>query len=99
MLEVPGVINGLEYPYLLVDCGSPATLIGADLWEKVKQQQNKLLIEEENFQGVTRDNLRVFGLAHLKQEFGSLHREHPVVVVDKIAHKFILGNDFLVQYR
>ena len=28
-----------------------------------------------------------------------LHREHPVVVVDKIAHKFILGNDFLVQYR
>ena len=43
--------------------------------------------------------MRVFGLAYLKLEFGSLHIEHPVVVVDKIAHKFILGNDFLIQYQ
>ena len=28
-----------------------------------------------------------------------MHIEHPVVVVDKIAHKFILGNDFLVQHK
>ena len=69
------------------------------MWEQVKRLKNKLLIEEEQFQGVTRDGLRVFGLAHLKLEFGSLHIEHPVFVVNKIAHKFILGNDFLVAYR
>ena len=69
------------------------------MWEQVRQPHNKLLIEEEKFQGVTRDGLRVFGLVHLKLEFGSLHIEHPVVVVDKIAHKFILGNDFLVAHR
>ena len=40
--------------------------------------------------------MRVFGLAHLKLLFGSLNIVHPVVVVDKIAHKFILGDDFLV---
>ena len=57
------------------------------------------MIEEEQFQGVTRDGLRDFGLAHLKLECGSLHIEHPVVIVDKIAHKFILGNDFLIAHR
>ena len=48
---------------------------------------------------MNRDGLRVFGLAHLKLQFGSLNIEHPVVVVDIIANKFILGNDFLVQYK
>ena len=51
------------------------------------------------FQGVTRNGLRLLGLAHLKLQFESLNIEHPVVVVNKIAHKFILGNDFLVKYR
>ena len=69
------------------------------MWEQVWQPHNKLLIEEENVQGVTHDGLRVVGLVHLKLEFGSLHIEHPVVVVDKIAHKFILDNDFLVAHR
>ena len=65
------------------------------MWEQVRQLNNKLVIEEEKFQGVTRYGLRVFGLAHFKLQFGSLHIEHPVVVC-KIAYKFILGNDFLV---
>ena len=99
LLAVPGVINGLQCSNLLVDCGSPVTLIRADMWEQVSQPHSKLLIEEEKFQGVTRDGLRVFGLVHLKYEFGCLHFEHPVVVVNKIAHKFILGNDFLVAHR
>ena len=43
--------------------------------------------------------MKVFGRVHLKLQFGSLIIEHPVVVVDKIAHKFILGNDFFVQYK
>ena len=68
------------------------------MWEQVRQPHNKLLIEEEKFQGVTRDGLRVFGLVHPKLEFESLHIEHPVVVVVKIAHKLILGNDFLVAH-
>ena len=96
---VPGVVNRLQCPGLLVDCGSPVTLIRVDMWEQVRQPHNKLLINQEKFQGVTRDGLRVLGLTHLKLQFGSLNIEHPVVVVNKIAHKFILGNDFLVQYN
>ena len=99
LLAVPSVINGLQYPNLLVDCGSPVTLIRPDMWEQVKQLTNKLLVEEKQFQGVIRDGLRVIGVAHLKLEFWSLHIEHPVVVVDKIAYKFILGNDFLIAHR
>ena len=97
LLAVPGVVNGLQCPGLLVDCGSPVTLIRVDMWEQVRQPHNKLLIKQEKFQGVTRDGLRVFSLAHLKLQFGSLNIEHLVVVVYKIAHKF-MGNDFFVQY-
>ena len=99
LLAVSGVINRLQCPNLLVDCGSPVTLIRADMWEQLKQPKNKLLTEEEQFQGVTRNGLRVFSLAHLQLEFGSLHIEHPVVVVDKIAHMFILSNDLLIAHR
>ena len=69
------------------------------MWEQVRQPHNKLLIEQEKFQGVTRDGLRVFGLAHLELQLGSLNIGHPVVVGDKIAHRFKLGNDSFVQYR
>ena len=43
--------------------------------------------------------MKVFDVVHLNLEFGCLHIEHPVVVVDKIAHKFILGNDFFVAHQ
>lgn len=43
--------------------------------------------------------MKVFGLAYLKLELRSLSVEHPVVVLDKIAHKFILGNGFFVLYH
>ena len=97
--EVAGGSWRCQWPSMswsVVDCGFPVTLILVDMWEQVRQPHNKLLIKQEKFQGVTRDGLRGFGLAHLKLQFGSLNIEHPVVV-DKIAHKFILGNDFLVQ--
>ena len=74
-------------------------LIRVFMWEQVPQPHNKLLIKQEKFQGVTRDNLRVFVLAHLKLQFERLNIEHYVVVVDQIAYKFILGNDFLVRYK
>ena len=67
--------------------------------EQVRQPHNKLLIEEEKFQGVTWDGLRVFGLVHLKLEFGSLHIEHLVVVLDKIVHKFRLVNELSLAHR
>ena len=31
--------------------------------------------------------------------FGKLLVKHSVLIVDKIAHKFIVGNDFLTQYK
>ena len=69
------------------------------MWEQLRQPHNKLLIEEEKFQRVTRDGFSIFGLTHLQLQFKSLHIEHPIVVVDRIAHKFILGNNFVVQYQ
>ena len=66
--------------------------------EEIKRQHKKLVIKEEKFQKVNRDGLRVFGLTQLQLQFKRLYIEHPVGVVDKIAHKFILRNDFLVRY-
>ena len=99
LLAVPGLVNGIDLVGLLVDCGSPVTLIRTDLWHQVRREQDRLTPEREQFQGVTRDGLKVLGLAHLRLQFGDVDVEHPVVVVDKIAHRFILGNDFLVQYQ
>ena len=63
------------------------------------QPHNKLLIKNENIQGVTSNGSRVFGLAYLKLQFRSLYIEHSAVVVNKITDKLILENDFFVQYQ
>ena len=76
---------------MLIDCGSPVTLIRADMWEQVRQPYDRLQVEEEEFQGVTKDGLQVLGLAHLELHFGGLHVEHPAVVVDKIAQRSSWG--------
>ena len=48
---------------------------------------------------MTHDKLKIVGVTQLSFHFGKLHVEHPVLIVDKIAHKFILGNYFLTQYK
>ena len=60
------------------------TLIRVDNCKQVKQQYNNL-IKQKMFR-LTRNGLRVFCLINLKVEFGSLHIEHPVIVVDKIEY-------------
>lgn len=55
--------------------------------------------EPEDFQGVTRDGLRIVGLTRLSLKFGGLRVRHPVLIAESIAHKFILGNDFMSEYK
>ena len=99
LLAHPCVINGLQCPGLLVYCGSPVTLKRDDVWEQLRQPNNKLFIEEEKIQGVTQNGFRIFGHAHFKLKFECLQSDLPVVGVDKIAHKLLLGNDSLIQYQ
>ena len=75
------------------------TIIRSDLWKQIKDPNT--IVNEENkcFQEVTHDGLKIVGVTQLTLHFGNLHVKHPVFIVDKIAHKFILGNDFLTQYK
>ena len=96
---VPGQINNNNCPLILVDSGSPVTIIRSDFWKQVKDPNTLVNEEEECFQGVTHDGLKIVGITQLNLHFGKLHVKHPVLIVDKIAHKFILGNDFLTKYN
>ena len=94
-----GLINKVSVPSLLVDCGSPVTIIRAKLWRLVRDLSEPVVNEPENCQGVTRDGLRILGLTKLEMSIGSLRVKHPVFIVDKIAHKLILRNDFLTEHK
>ena len=89
-------INGIYISHILIDSGSPVTIVRVDLWEKVRG--DKFIVEEEpeDFQGVTRDGLRITRLLH---KFGGLLVTHPVVIAESIAQKFILGNDFMIEHK
>ena len=96
---VPGQINNYHIPRILVDSHSPVTFIRSDLWKQIKDPNSLVNKEQECFQGVTHDGLKIVGVTHMTLHFGKLHVKHPVLIVDKIADKFILGNDFLKQYK
>ena len=96
---VPGIFNETHLSQILIDCGSPVTIIRPDLWEQVRESSDIVEEEPEDVQGVTRDGLRIFGLTSLKLKFGGIVVTHPVLIADAIAHKFIFGNDFLTDYK
>ena len=48
---------------------------------------------------MTNDGLNIVGVTYMTLYFGTLHVKHPVLIVDKMAHKFILGIDSLTQYK
>ena len=99
LLWVPGKLNKADFEKLLVDSGSPVTIMRPDLWNEVSGDNELLLTLEEDCQGVTEHCLEVLGRTHVRLRFGKLDVAHPVVVVDNIAHKFIIGNDFLLLYK
>ena len=96
---VPGKINKTHCSQILIDCGLPVTIIRADLWEQVCESSDIVEEQPEDFQGVTRDGLRILELTRLKLTFGSIVITHPVLIAEAIAHKFILKNDFLTEYK
>ena len=75
------------------------TIICSDLWKQIIDPNTIVKEEEECFLGVTHDGLKIVGVTQLTLNFGKLHVKHLVLIVDKIAHKFILGDDFLSQYK
>ena len=99
LCAVQGLINKVSVSSLLVDCGSPITIIRADLWRLVRNLSEPVENEPEDFQGVTRDGLRILGLTKLEISVGSLCVKHPVLIADEKAHKFILENDFFTEHK
>ena len=96
---VPGEINGIYTSYILIDSGSPVTIVRVDLWEEVRGDKSIVKKGLEDFQQVTRDGLRIIGLTRLLLKFGELLVTHQVLIVESIAHKFILGNDLIVEHK
>ena len=99
LLWVSGKLNNAKFEKLLVDSGSPVTIMRRDLSNEVSGDNELLHTEEEDFQGVTEHGFEVLGRTHMRLRFGKLDVEHPVVVVDNIAHKFIIDNDFLLLHK
>ena len=48
---------------------------------------------------MTHDEQKIVGVTLSTLHFAKLDVKHPVLIVDKIAHKVILGNDFLTQNK
>ena len=93
------MINGTPASQLLVDWGSPVTIIRADFWRQIRDPTAFVENEPEDFEGVTRDGLHIIGITRLALKIGKLQVAHPVLIAESIAHKFILGNDFLIQHK
>ena len=93
------MIKGTHPFQILNDCGSPVTIIRSDLWDQVRESSDIVEEEPEDFQGVTRDGLRILGLTRLKLKFNGIVVTHPVLISKAIAYKFKLGNDFLTEYK
>ena len=53
LLWVLGKLNNAEFEKLLVDSGSPVTIMRRDLWNEESGDKKLLLTEEEDFHGVT----------------------------------------------
>ena len=68
---VQKLINKVSVPSLLVDCGSPVTIIRADLWRLGRDSSEAVENEPEDFDNVTRDGLRSLGLTKVKMSVGS----------------------------
>ena len=96
---VPCEINGIYISHILIDSGSPVTIVRVDLWEEVRGDKSIVEKKLEDFQGVPRDGLRIIGLTRLLLKFGGLLVTHPVLIAESIAHKFILGNDFMIEHN
>ena len=75
------------------------TIICSELWKQIKDLNTIVNETDEFFQRVTHDKLKIMGVTQLKLHLVKLHVKHSVLIVDKIARKFILENDFLTQYK
>ena len=65
------------------------TIIRTDLWRRVRNPATPLEKEPEDFKGVTQAGLNILGISKLSIQIGNISVEHPVLIADKIAHKFI----------
>ena len=48
---------------------------------------------------MTHDRLKIIKVTQLTLHFKQFNVKHPEFIVDKIARKFIIGNDFMTQYK
>ena len=95
LLWVSGKLNNTEFEKLLVDSVSPVKIMRRDLWNEVSGD-NELHTDEKDFQRVTEHGLEMLGQTHVRLRFEQFDVAHPVVIINNIAHKFIIGNDFLL---
>ena len=55
--------------------------------------------EPENYQNITHDKLRIIILTRLLFKFKKLLVNHFVLIAKSIAHKLIMGNNFITEHK
>ena len=96
---MPGKINNNYIFHILIYSDLPVTIVRVDLWEEVRHDKSIVEKELEDFQGMTRDRLSIIGHTRLLLKFGQLLVTYPVLIAESIAHKFILGNNFMTKHK
>ena len=74
------------------------TIIWFDFWKQI-EDPNTIINEKEEFQGVKHDGLKIVKVTHMTLHFEKQHGKNLMLIVDKLAHKLIIGNEFLTQYK
>ena len=96
--RVNGELNGVSLS-LLLDTGSPVTLISDDIWENIVEKSGGSLSpwRGQQFVGVSGTPLAIKGCCQASLTLGNCKEPFPqqVVVVESLLSKGILGLDFL----
>ena len=97
LITVPGQVNDEHVLDILIDCGSSVTIINSEFWKQVRDIDTPVVKEQEKFQSLTKNVLKICGVTLLNIKIGGLNVIHPVIIAEGINYKFLLGNDFLIK--
>ena len=97
--KVAGEVGGVTVS-LLVDTGSPVTLLSSKMWDKIVGSPVLKPWQGQQFVGVTGSPLLIRGCSQVKIRLAKQESfQHQVLVIDSLMSEGILGLDFLQEHN
>ena len=85
---------------MLIDTGSPVTLLRGDVWDKCNKKHQELeLWMGQQLVGVNGTPLAIRGFAVVEILLSQVTFKHQMLIVDSLVSESILGLDFLQKNR